>query len=527
MAVDSTLELYTTLFGWLFYNSIWEVLVETGIVFLPFLGILLDTIVKTYASEEAEEAGNTSLRIIEVEFFVAFFVVMLAGVPALPLSASDLSFTPKALIGTSAQPVATVDNSQTTYGGSLSFVGYPNTVELPVFWYLVLSFTSGFNRAVMEDVPVALDLREYTHQLREAKISNPAVQVELNSFFRDCFVEARSKYLSQRPSGLQIDNLLDTYGVDDIDWIGSHVYQEVDGFYNTLRAKEVREGFPWSQLRDAEWELTDHPTYGKPFCREWWSSTGGLANKLIDETNGLDLIAAAAEPGWSAIQRRDMIIKAAMLNSPPRWTPRGYDFAYGDLISMAATDDGVVAAVQNISEKSLAAYGLIREGLTFAAYIRIFLESAPMLQALILMALYALLPFFILMSRYRLTIFIVGALILFIVKFWTVMWFFAWWVDQNLIRAFYPDAGMVSTLFNSDMTLKRIILNFLTGMMYLVFPMIFSAYMAFAGIHAARDLNGASGNLSSAMKGASRINVRLPRARQPNMGGNRSGGRSR
>ena len=76
MAVDSTLELYTTLFGWLFYNSIWDVLVATGIVFLPFLGILLDTIIRSYAGEDAEEAGNTTLRIVEVEFFVAFFVIL-------------------------------------------------------------------------------------------------------------------------------------------------------------------------------------------------------------------------------------------------------------------------------------------------------------------------------------------------------------------------------------------------------------------------------------------------------------------
>lgn len=38
MAVDSTLELYTTLFGWFFYNSIWDVLVATGMVFFAFSG---------------------------------------------------------------------------------------------------------------------------------------------------------------------------------------------------------------------------------------------------------------------------------------------------------------------------------------------------------------------------------------------------------------------------------------------------------------------------------------------------------
>ena len=42
MSVDSYLELFTTLFGWAFYGVLWDVLVSTGIVYLPFLGILID-----------------------------------------------------------------------------------------------------------------------------------------------------------------------------------------------------------------------------------------------------------------------------------------------------------------------------------------------------------------------------------------------------------------------------------------------------------------------------------------------------
>ena len=42
MSVDSYLELFTTLFGWAFYGVLWDVLVGTGIVYLPFLGILID-----------------------------------------------------------------------------------------------------------------------------------------------------------------------------------------------------------------------------------------------------------------------------------------------------------------------------------------------------------------------------------------------------------------------------------------------------------------------------------------------------
>lgn len=513
MAVDSTLELYTTLFGWLFYNSIWEVLAATGIVFLPFVGILIDAAVDSYMKEESESAGATSLRLMEVQVFVAFFVVLLTGVPAMPLTASELSFSPKAVIGTLAQPTETPADNQTTYGGTVSFVDYPNQVDLPVFWYLVLSFSAGFNRAVMEDVPAAVDLRDYIYRLGDVKIDNPAIQNEVNDFFRDCFVEARSKYLRERPDTAQTAALLNQYGRTDPDWIGSRLYLNVDGYYNALRSDSIREGFPYSQLRDVEWDVTNSPTFGKPYCSEWWTdSSHGLAQKILDQTGGMDLTAAAAEPAWDAGQRRDAVIRAALLNSSPRWTTRGYDFAYGNLVHFGSQgQEGIVASVQNAAEQGLAAYGLARESLTFAAFLRIFLESAPMIQALILMGLYSLMPFFVLMSRYKLSIFIIGALILFIVKFWTTLWFFAWWVDQNLIRALYPDPGSITTLFNIDMTVKRIVLNFLTGMMYIGFPMLLSIYLSFAGIHTARNLDGATEILGRGMGGASRMNPRIPR----------------
>lgn len=281
MSVDSTLELYTTLFGWLFYNSIWEVLVATGIVFLPFLGIIISTVIDTYKNEEPEEVGNTSLRILEIEFFVAFSVIALAAVPVLPFSATDLSFTPKALIGHPAQTTVTADDSNSRYGGSISFTDYPNTVNVPVFWYVVLNFSAGFNRAVMEDIPIALDLREYANELRDIRIDDPELRAELNDFYRDCYIEARSKYLAERPNSPQIDTLMNTHGTTDTEWIGSHIFMNVPGFYDSIRSDSVREGFVWSQQRDIEWQSNDYPTYGKPYCREWWASSNGLAEKNI------------------------------------------------------------------------------------------------------------------------------------------------------------------------------------------------------------------------------------------------------
>lgn len=270
----------------------------------------------------------------------------------------------------------------------------------------------------------------------------------------------------------------------------------------------MRSGYPWSALRDVEWDASDHPVYGKPYCTEWWQ---GIQIRIFDELGDLDLLAAAAEPGWDPTPRRDAVIQIALLNSPPRWTTRGYDFAYGNYVDFSVSDfeRSIGTTVQNRGQQGLAAYGLAKTSVSFAAYLRVFLEAAPMVQAQVLMGLYALLPFFILISRYKFSLLIIGAVVLFIVKFWTVLWFFAWWVDQNLIQAFYPDPGSITTLYSFDLTIKRIILNFLTGGLYLALPLLLSVYVGLAGIRAATQLEGVTSTLAKGTAGAGRINPRL------------------
>ena len=82
MSVDSYLELFTSLFGWTFYGILWDVLVSTGIVYLPFLGILIDNWREPAQGGEVGHASGLSLRRMEIELFIALLVVVLAGQPA-------------------------------------------------------------------------------------------------------------------------------------------------------------------------------------------------------------------------------------------------------------------------------------------------------------------------------------------------------------------------------------------------------------------------------------------------------------
>ncbi len=80
MTLDSYLELFTTLFGWAFYGVLWDVLVGTGIVYLLFLGILIDNWREPAQGGEFGTVTGLSLRRMEIDLFIAPYGVIRAEV---------------------------------------------------------------------------------------------------------------------------------------------------------------------------------------------------------------------------------------------------------------------------------------------------------------------------------------------------------------------------------------------------------------------------------------------------------------
>ena len=160
-------------------------LVGTGIVYLPFLGILIDNWREPAEGGEFGTVTGLSLRRMEIELFIALLVVVLAGQPAAltALNAATLSYTPPPTLSNPQPNSATVAASQSTFGNS-GFTGSPETVNLPIWWYAVLAASSGINHAVIEGLPSAADMRTYEQQARLATIVDPRLRQEVSQFFQ-------------------------------------------------------------------------------------------------------------------------------------------------------------------------------------------------------------------------------------------------------------------------------------------------------------------------------------------------------
>jgi hypothetical protein len=114
-----------------------------------------------------------------------------------------------------------------------------------------------------------------------------------------------------------------------------------------------------------------------------------------------------------------------------------------------------------------------------------------------LLGIYALLPIVVVLSRYSLSMMVVGAMAIFTVKFWSVLWYLAMWVDQNLILSMYPDVNVFLQIFANpgEHDAKRMLLNMITTSLYLGLPLLWSGMMAWAGLKIGRTLSDASSPL--------------------------------
>ena len=237
MSVDSYLELFTTLFGWSFYGIVWDVLVATGIVYLPFLGIHIDHWRDAAERAELGIAAPNALRRLEIDLFLALFVVVLAGQPAslTPLNASMLSFTPPPTLNNPTPTAASPGASQSTFGAT-GFTGVPGTVNVPIWWTAVLATSAGLNHAIVAGLPTATSWRAVEQQARLATLTDPRLRQETSEFFSQCFVSARSKFEQARPSDPTIAAQLAANGANDPEWLGSHIYRATLGYYDAHRA---------------------------------------------------------------------------------------------------------------------------------------------------------------------------------------------------------------------------------------------------------------------------------------------------
>jgi hypothetical protein len=475
MSVSSYLEIYLTQFGWSLYGLFWDILVQTGLAYLPFIAMLLRNIAEPIKSQEAKDASSTSLRRIEIDLISMFTVIVLAVQPVLTIQTTGLNVSKACSNG----PAVTGGNTGTTYDSTFTQAALGGvSAKIPIWWYGVLAVTGGIDDAAIVGIPCSADLRLTSFKMTNARIKDPQLRQQTRLFFNDCYAPAMAAFLDKAQS------LPKNLAPDDIDWLGSAFM--LNDAYQTLRASTNIPGFSYDKNRDLEYNPAVYvPKDGKPTCAQWWTGQGhvnsiGLRQALVGQIDVSYLTdfktTVAALSGKSKQDVEDIALKTLIARE------EGY---FNGLRDLNQYNDPSMA---NAGNSVAATLGSLVEAMSFYPAMYMMKAAAPIIQAAILMLIYGLMPLYFLFSAYAISKVVFMSIIVFSVKFWTVLWAVAHWLDNHLLAAIQPAWFQLQDAASQNNLVVTMVVDFVVAGLFVVLPLFWSGVLGWAGYRVGSEM---------------------------------------
>lgn len=419
IGVQSYPELYTTLLGLGLYDKLWELLTQTGLAYLPFIGMILRNITRCYVNHGGRDAGPAALRTMEVNLIVTILLILFAVAPCIPFDARAISYTPQC--ADKGDQIYYPGDTGTTYDKAFSLPS--DDINVPMWWYIVIGVSEGMAHSANTFVSCVPNLRKMVTVVDMTSISDAEVKQELQDFDAMCYTPARTQFNQDKANNTtahlsRIESDKKKFGTEDTEWLGSHGFSDV--YYQNLKASRPIPGFPYdaSQDMNADARQSSPPSYGTPSCSDWWNDDeNGLKNRVyqsLPKSFSDDFHNILKD-----VKTHDNVIKRIISNST-----NGYENANS---TIGDTGYSHVATMLGIWYHQLEEYPKI-----YAAS-----QAAPIIQALLLLMIYAFLPFALVFSGYSPSTFVTGAILIFSVIFWGFIWHLVSWTDNALMQALY------------------------------------------------------------------------------------------
>lgn len=481
MIVTGYLSLYTTLLGWQQYQSLWEIACGAGLIYLPFMGMILRQTFQPFSTLNSTDASLTAIKSLLLNLVTALLIIAFAAKPLISLDPQVLHVE---VLCKETPGETTPGHTQTTYDQAFPI---PTGVKVPLFWYAVMTVSNGITHAASVTLPCSpIDYRALHTQLETAQIEDPKLKQAVTQFYRDCYLPAYSTYLTKQTQ----EGSLHQPNTEDIGWLGSQTFLNGSELYDTHQATQSVSGFAFNPLRDVESNQLDHPPQnGNPTCKEWWE----------DPTHGLHTQLKHALPPtfWQKITSIDGDKKS--LEDAAIKTLLTHNLTHQSLSDQLR---GYESLNNNVSADYLSRFigaplGVGYESLSFYPKLHLLMNALPMIQGALLFALYAFLALGVIFSSYRIQFCITGAIMIFSVIFCSFLWHVVQWFDHILIEALYPtfDNFIVKNLqsFNPN----QILVDMIIGTLYVVLPLIWLMVMGWAGFRAGYEIGGLIGGMSA------------------------------
>jgi hypothetical protein len=484
---------YLTLVGWIINDGLWNVLVASGVVALPFIVIVLQEWLRA-RTEGADEGNKGVLSAIRIEnrVWAAIVVILFAGMPMIPINLSTIQFDRSR----SEQCQVNVPLPSQT-GWQPAFTTLNNqTALVPIWWFFVHAISQAITEAAVASIPCGTDLRQIQMDIATTRIADPLLAQEVVDFTRDCYGPARAKLFMSRP------HLTDAQ-MYDVSWIGSQYFQTTPGYYDSFHSSTPRTGWPYDPTRDAG--LPQVPSgAGYPTCEQWWADPSvGLRPRLLQQVSPNLLTQLAHWAGFLTQDQVDDSVIRAIISPRQQIMNQGQVYTdYGGQIDKTLPD---------VATRLASDVGISMGTLTFVPTMDVVRQALPLVLSLLKMAVTICLPLILVIGTFELKTVVTVSCVEFAL-FFTDFWFqLARWIDSTILDALYgwnsPHANF-DPLMGLNNTFGDILLDFVLGMMFLVLPALWVTALAWTGIRAGNFLEGLSdGTRAAGQAGAQGVNT--------------------
>lgn len=288
MLVFSPLSLYTTYLGWQQYDVIFQALWQTGLLYLGFLMIAFRYLKNVLApAGSTHHAGDHALNTFLYELAITFLICAVFVYPCVPLEEKALQFKPLCGMKSDATKVSTLRDTGTTYDEAFAHVLTPH-VKIPIGFAILQNYLSSLTYGLMKVTGCTDSLQAIEGDVVSTYLPDD-IRKQATNFHQQCFLEARNRYEAEPHNTPKIKDLLKRFGEDDLNGMGSKIFQTL--YYSDIHARQPVSGFSFREAPNPHFQnaakrgdiAPEHvPQLGYPSCNQWW---GKLQRDLVEVAN--------------------------------------------------------------------------------------------------------------------------------------------------------------------------------------------------------------------------------------------------
>lgn len=462
--VDSYLEYFLTLLGWIINNGLFGLLVSTGLFIAPLIGILIKTWldVKKQGADEGNK-GDLLIDWLSIQFFPAMFVIVLTLAPMLPISLNNLAYH----VDRSKQcgykvPLAP---QQTGYANMVSEFA-DKQAKVPLLWGLVHAINKGILHGAVSTIPCKFDLRQIRFEVQHEKINNPALLTEVRQFVQQCYLPSRHKLQESQVS-------MNVAQAREVEWLGGKILISNSELYPRYRAMQPMKRWEYDKNRDQG--LPNTGEGGFPRCDQWWSDAQvGLKDMLLSDMR--QNLSAKLSDMFTNANIQDEALLRTLLRPENINVSRGKVYAgYGGNLD---------PSLSNAANKLVSSAGVLVSSVAVYPGLDAMRTALPMIQSLLLMAVIIIIPIITIFSGYSLKSLVTLIFVQFALITTTFWWELARWLDSSLIHILYnAETHNASFGFFLENAEDDMIISFVLGVMFIIFPTVWVGSMSWAGFN--------------------------------------------